>query len=85
MRKVSRRRSCTVPLFPCLLALLMLLLVGLFAAPFISCARAEGQTLPVPSLASDVEDFVAPGYPLYGSDRPYAGFGTMPNAPLVFG
>ena len=85
MRKVSRRRSCTVPLFPCLLALLMLLLVGLFAAPFISCAQAEGQTLPVPSLASDVEDFVAPGYPLYGNDRPYAGFGTMPNAPIVFG
>ena len=84
MRKVSCRRSCTVPLFPCLLALLMLLLVGLFAPPFVSCARAQGETVPV-NLASEVEDFVAPGYPLYGSDRPYTGFGTMPNAPLVFG
>ena len=70
-----------LPAFPAVLVLLATLLaVLLLAARPVQAAQAAGQ-----AVGDSVQDFVAPGYPLYGTDQTYTGFGTMPNAPTLPG
>ncbi len=42
---------------------------------------ADPHGTPIPSGTD--EDFIAPGYPLAPGDRSYAGYGTLPNAPVL--
>ena len=45
----------------------------------VSAGTADGQGI---SQGAD-EAFIAPGYPLAQGDRRYAGYGTLPNAPVL--
>lgn len=71
--RTAHEKAC--PLWPLVLGLGLSLVVA--AGPALAHPNAAQQPL--------VEDYIAPGYPLHEGDRPYTGFGTMPNAPLILG
>lgn len=71
------------PLFsPFLAASLCLSLPMLAGAPGTACADVLFENQNLGGTAAGADDFIAPGYPLYGADRVYQGYGTRADAPV---
>ncbi len=67
---------------PLLAASLCLSLPMLAVAPGKVCADVPFEDQSLGSMAAGADDFIAPGYPLYGDDRVYQGYGTRTDAPV---
>lgn len=72
---------CIVRSILCALALVCVLVQS--CPPALAAQTESSAQAAETAEAGDAEDFIAPGYPLTGTDRPYAGFGTMPGAPSL--